>query len=1078
MDLIRLAIDRPVAMVAAVLMVILFGLVALTRIPIQLAPDVNQPVISVNTIWPGAAPAEVEREILNRQEEQLAGLTGLVSITGSASRGRGQITLEFKIGTNMDRALLLVANRLDRVPNYPEEADRPSMDTAGNDDNAIAWFVLTGQPGVEQPVNEFGDFAEDVIKTRLERVPGVGRVNVFGGRERELQVEVLPAQLAAYQLSVDDLLTALRNANVSLSAGDIDEGKRRYVVRTEAELTTPEEVRAVLVRGPSAFQSGRVTIGDVANVQFGYKRAGASIRMFGRPALAMNVERRTGSNVIETMRGLKAAVDELNQSAIPRAGLSLRQVYDETVYINSAVDLVQQNIWVGGALAVLILLLFLRSLRATVVVALSIPVSIIGAFVAMAFLGRSINVISLAGLAFAVGMVVDAAIVVLENIYRLKESGHSNWKAAYHGAKQVWSAVLVSVLTTVLVFVPILVMELEAGQLFRDIAVAVSVAVVLSLLVSISVIPALARALLKEVDDDRRVRINWADRAGEALVRGVLALTRRVIDNRKLAGIMVLGISTLALGGAYLLLPKLEYLPEGNRNLLFGLVIPPAGYNLDTTTQIAEGIEAATRPLWVGDEFAAADSDSADSADSADSVSDSADTADPAAAAPRIERFFFVALEARTFIGIVAEDPKRVAELKPIISREIFSEPGTFGFVSQPSIFGRGLGGGRRIELDIAGPEMADLFATAGRAFQKVLQHFPREAGNEWRPVPGLEFGAPEVRVFPDRLRLRDSGLSATQLGRTLDAFNDGLRATQTTIGGKSLDITLKGPDDGVSATQEVDQLPLVTPQGLIVPLGSVARTELTTGPTEIRHRERFRTITLEIRPSPDLPLEVAIDTVNREIIAPLREEGLPPGVQLNLAGTADKLIVTRDAMALNLMLSLVIIFLVMAILFESFVYPLIIMLSVPVAMAGGFLGLAMLNWFTYQPLDMLTMLGFIILVGIVVNNAILLVHQTLQNARDEHMPVDDAIITATKNRIRPIFMSTLTSVFGMLPLVLFPGAGSELYRGLGSVIVGGLALSALLTLLVVPPMLALLVAPIEERRRARQTRTATPDPT
>ena len=1055
MDLIRLAIDRPVAMVAAVLMVILFGLVALTRIPIQLAPDVNQPVISVSTIWPGAAPAEVEREILNRQEEQLAGLTGLVSITGSASRGRGQITLEFKIGTNMDRALLLVANRLDRVPNYPEEADRPSMDTAGNDDNAIAWFVLTGQPGVEQPVNEFGDFAEDVIKTRLERVPGVGRVNVFGGRERELQVEVLPAQLAAYQLSVDDLLVALRGANVSLSAGDIDEGKRRYVVRTEAELTTPEEVRAVLVRGPDAFQSGRVTIGDVADVQFGYKRAGASIRMFGQPALAMNVERRTGSNVIETMRGLKAAVDELNQSTIPRAGLSLRQVYDETVYINSAVDLVQQNIWVGGALAVLILLLFLRSLRATMVVALSIPVSIIGAFVAMAFLGRSINVISLAGLAFAVGMVVDAAIVVLENIYRLKESGHSNWKAAYHGAKQVWSAVLVSVLTTVLVFVPILVMELEAGQLFRDIAVAVSVAVVLSLLVSISVIPALARALLREADE-RRVTIGWADRFGEALVRGVLALTRRVIDNRRLAGIMVLGISTLALGGAYLLLPKLEYLPEGNRNLLFGLVIPPAGYNLGTTTQIAEGIEAATRPLWVGAE------------------SPDTEAAAPAAAdAPRIERFFFVALEARTFIGIVAEDPKRVAELKPIISREIFSEPGTFGFVSQPSIFGRGLGGGRRIELDIAGPEMGDLFATAGRAFQKVLQHFPREAGNEWRPVPGLEFGAPEVRVFPDRLRLRDSGLSAAQLGRTLDAFNDGLRATQTTIGGKSLDITLKGPDDGVSATQEVDQLPLVTPQGLIVPLGSVARTELTTGPTEIRHRERFRTITLEIRPSPDLPLEVAIDTVNREIIAPLREEGLPPGVQLNLAGTADKLVVTRDAMALNLLLSLVIIFLVMAILFESFVYPLIIMLSVPVAMAGGFLGLAVLNWFTYQPLDMLTMLGFIILVGIVVNNAILLVHQTLQNARDEHMPVDDAIITATKNRIRPIFMSTLTSVFGMLPLVLFPGAGSELYRGLGSVIVGGLALSALLTLLVVPPMLALLVAPIETRRQLRRQAAA-----
>ena len=437
---------------------------------------------------------------------------------------------------------------------------------------------------------------------------------------------------------------------------------------------------------------------------------------------------------------------------------------------------------------------------------------------------------------------------------------------------------------------------------------------------------------------------------------------------------------------------------------------------------------------------------------------------------PRIDRFFFVALDSRTFLGVIAEDPKRVAELKPIISREIFSEPGTFGFISQPSIFGRGLGGGRRIELDISGPEMNDLFSTAGRAFQKVLQHFPREQGNEWRPVPGLEFGAPEVRVFPDRLRLSDSGLTAAQLGRTLDAFNDGLRATQTTIGGKSLDITLKGPENRVRATQEVNNFPLVTPQGQVVPLASVARTELTTGPTEIRHRERFRTITLEIRPSPAIPLEAAIDIVNQQIIQALREEGLPAGVQLNLSGTADKLALTRDAMALNLLLSLVIIFLVMAVLFESFVYPLVIMLSVPVALAGGFLGLALLNLFTYQPLDMLTMLGFIILVGTVVNNAILLVHQTLQHAREDQMPANEAIITATRNRIRPIFMSTLTSIFGMLPLVLFPGAGSELYRGLGSVIVGGLSLSALLTLLIVPPMLALLVAPLESRRQHRLT--------
>ena len=500
MNLIHIAIHRPIAVISAVMMIVLFGLVALKSIPIQLAPDVNRPIITVTTHWPGAAPAEIEREIVNRQEEQFSGLEGLENITGRAEPGRSQISLEFSVGTNMDRALLLVANRLDRVASYPDEVDQPTLDTAGSEDNAIAWFIMNREGGNERPIHEYGDFVEDVLKERIERVPGVSRVDVYGGSERQIEIVVDPELLARYRLTIPALAGALRAANASISAGDVDEGKRRYVVRAEGELNSLQAVRDVVVRSSDHTAGGgraRVTVDNIAEVRFGFKDPTASIRLLGDESLAMSAKRQTGANVIETMAGIAETISELNATVMPGSGLSLRQVYDETVYINSAIDLVKQNIWIGGSLAVFILLLFLRSLRATLVIAIAIPVSVIGAFVAMAAMGRSINVISLAGIAFAIGMVVDAAIVVLENIYRLREQGYSAARASYDGARQVWGAVLVSALTTVMVFIPILVMELEAGQLFRDIAVAISVSVMLSLLVSITVIPAISQKLFQ-----------------------------------------------------------------------------------------------------------------------------------------------------------------------------------------------------------------------------------------------------------------------------------------------------------------------------------------------------------------------------------------------------------------------------------------------------------------------------------------------------------------------------------------------------------------------------------------------------
>ena len=1043
MDPIRIAIDRPVAVMAVVVMAVLFGVIALTRIPVQLAPDVRKPVVVVETRWPGAAPAEVEREIVNPQEDAFRGLEGLETMTSRARTGEAEVTLEFAVGSDMGDVLLLVSNRLDRVGGYPAEAGEPTLNTSGSDDSPIAWVTLRAAEGNTRPLPHYGDFIEDLVKERLERIDGVSTVNVFGGVARELQIVIRPEELARYGLTIPQIVARLREENVSLSAGDVDEGKRRYVVRADGNLDTVEAVESVVLRSAGLRTDGailgRVLVRDVADVDFAYKDPTARLRFRGEPAMAFNLVRDQGANVIATMEEVKRTLADLAEGPLAEAGLVLEQVYDETVYIDGAIDLVTQNIWIGGILAAGVLLIFLRSPRATLVISLAIPVSIVATFVAMAATGRTLNVISLAGIAFAVGLIVVAAIVVLENIYRLREQGLSRREAAYRGASQVWGAILVSALTTVMVFIPILIMELEAGQLFRDIAVAISVSVLLSLVVAVTVIPALSSRLLTPGDAGKKpMRLPGVDHVARAFTAAVMAYVRATVRYRTLGLAMVAAIAGSAAVAAWLFLPKLEYLPEGNRNLVFGLLIPPPGYNLDTTETIAERIEGVARPMWE----AAPEPLTEDGR-------------------PALQSFFFVATPGNSFVGAAAADPDRVADVIPILSRPIFAEPGTFGFMTQPSLFGRGVGGGRTIELNVSGNELEEILAVAGQAAGIIGGLLPRSEGHQFRPIPGLELGAPEVRILPDRVRLADAGLSTAQLAATIDAYNDGLRVAEINVGNRRLDLTLKG-DPGALAglrTQDVGAFPVVTPSGQIVPASELAHVQVTAGPTEIRHRERLRTVTLEVRPSDALPLEAAVELLETEVIAVLEQRGLPSGIRLSVSGTADQLSQTWNAIQINLAVAMVIVFLVMAILFESFLLPLVVMISVPVAAAGGVGGLAVLNLFQAQPLDMLTLLGFVILVGIVVNNAILIVHQSLYHLRDEGMSPVAAIEEATRNRIRPIFMSTLTSVMGMLPLVLFPGAGSELYRGLGAVVVGGLSLSAFLTLLTVPPLLRLVLS-------------------
>jgi HAE1 family hydrophobic/amphiphilic exporter-1 len=1046
MKLVDTAIKKPVTVTVGVILLVLFGLLSLFRIPIQLTPNVDKPEISVETAWRGASPLEVEREIVDVQEDELKNVEGLEKMKSESRDGQAYINLMFEVGTDTDSALLKVSNNLDQVKKYPDGMDKPTIKSGGRHEKAIAWMILGAREGYDAVLSHEYDFCDEYIKPRLERISGVASSNIYGGQERELQVIVDSDSLAARRITIPEVMRALDVENKNISAGDFDEGKRRYIARTVGEYKTPEDVAEVIIKRVNGVP---ITVGDIARVSLGHEDIEVVVRHEGIPTIVMNAVRETGSNVLVVMKKLTEALEELNNGILKDRGLKLERVYDETNYIYSAIALVKQNIVIGGVLAIVVLMVFLRNVTSTLIVSLAIPISVVGTFLLMSLFGRNINVVSLAGMSFAIGMVVDNSIVVFENIFRHREMGKPRLQAAHDGTVEVWGAVLASTLTTIAVFLPILFVQEEAGQLFRDIAIAISSAVALSLLVSITVIPSLSARILGKVkkttssEKSKRSLYSLASAFTDAIAKFVYWTCGRVSTR---FGVVIV-MTCLAVGMAWFLMPKTEYLPEGNREMLFGILLPPPGYNLGELQKIAETVEKDILPLIEHDNESARAKE---------------------LKLPPVNNFFYVAWGQQVFMGIISKIQERTRELLPYIYGVLRKIPGMIAIVQQPSLFASGIGEGRAIAIEIKGPELKQLIALGGQIFGQAAQFIP---GAQIRPIPGLDLGNPEMRVIPNRDRLTRLAMTTADLGKTVDALVDGATASNYRLFGDEIDLVVKGEEARLERTQDLTNLLIQTPKGERVTLGSVADIRLEEGPTQINHIDSERAITIQVIPSSEVPLEVAMATVRDEIVEPLRASGrLGSLYRIDLSGTADDLTRTRSALQWNFVLALVISYLLMAALFENFLYPFVIMFSVPLAAAGGFIGLLMINVFiAYQPLDIVTMLGFVILVGIVVNNAILIVHQALNNIRHSHMGSREAIRESVRSRIRPIYMSSITSVFGMMPLVLTPGAGSEFYRGLGSVVVGGLLVSTVFTIFLVPALLSLTLDGFAVVKRAFQ---------
>ena len=1019
--MIRFSLLKPVVITVGVLLILIFGLISQERLPRQLTPNVIQPEIAVNTLWPGASPKEIERDIIQEQELVLKNTPGLIKYESKARDNKGSLTLTFKLGIDINKAMLDVSNKLNEVDNYPENVEKPVIKATGETASPVIWTMLQTLDGNPIDIDHYKTYMENEVREHYERIPGVAELFMRSGTADEMQVTLNNEKMAAYGLSLDTIISIIQKNNVDISAGSMDIGRRAYRIRTTSQYRTAQDIKDLVLISNGQQE---VRLSQIADVRFGYEKKSSISLVDGIKGLIIGVKPEGNANIVKLTDDVEAMVAKLNENQLKKMGLRIRWLNDKRDYIQGSIDLVQQNILVGGILAIIVLLIFLRAISSTTVIALAIPISIIATFIVLAFLERSLNTISLAGISFSVGMLVDSAIVVLENIDRHKKMGKKFFDAAYDGTTEVWGALIASALTTIAVFLPIIFLENEAGQLFKDIAIAVTAAVSFSLFVSISVIPMLWNQLMKFSEhESHQVKENESKliALGHRINHKIMFYVRWTLKSKAHQLTTVAILVLFSLSSTWILFPKMEYLPQGNRNLVFNIMIPPPGLSYQESKNIGEDVYKKLEKYTKSD----------------------------VGQYPQIERIFYVAGGDFMLFGALTKDPSRAGELIPILKEVANSYPGIFGISKQAGVFERGLGKGRTVDIDISGESIEELAVEGEKLFATLHKKIK---DSQIRPVPSIELLFPEVKIIPNRERLHALGLDARSLGIIADVLMDGRKISEFKVDGKKkVNLIIKADQKDITTPQELYHALVATPTGDLVSFDSLSTLERSNSISVIRHLGGKRTITLQVTPPKDLTVQETIQIIEDEVLPQVSNKN----ISIKLTGTADKLVETIASMKWNLILAVVITYLLMAALFGNFFYPLIIMVTLPLAAAGGFIGLSMTNAFLApQALDILTMLGFIILIGIVVNNAILIVHQSLNLVRNHGVEHEQAVIEATHSRLRPIFMSTLTSVFGMLPLILAPGPGSEFYRGLGSVITGGLAFSTLFTLFVIPALL------------------------
>ena len=1011
MGLTRLCLNNPAAAGVVLAIITLLGALSVTRLPVQLFPAIERPQIGIWTGWRAASPREIESEITEPVERELRGIPGMTQMQSWSNQGGVWMNLEFALGTDMDSAFTEVNARLQRVRGLPAEAERPRVNLGGggNAGETLIFLFLQRLPGNTSENMRLSEFAERRIVPELEGVPGVAGVDVNSDDgEMIVRIEFDPFLAAQLGVTLDDIAQNV-NRSTDVTGGSVEVGRRNYTLRFEGRFNA-DQLNSVIL----AWRDGApVTLGDIAEVSVGPDYRGGVVYQNGNPAIGMRVMREPGSNTLEAIDALTEVLDELNAGPLAEMGYSIQKSFDPSVFIKRAISLLTNNLMLGILLAVGALWLFLRRAAATLVIAAAIPICMMATIIVLNMAGRSINVISLAGLAFATGMVLDAAIVVLENFVRMREEGRSRFEAAEAAVGQVFGALFASTVTTVAIFIPIMFFEDVEGQLFADLALTIAIAVSFSLIVAVTLLPTGAKLFIKK---DKQPRKTAGSGFAEKLADRIMRLTSS--NPRRLA--IVGGLTVVPIALSFVLWPQLNYLPPVKRDAVDAFISFPSGASADMIREeFAEIVVERLEPYMTGEKE------------------------------PSLRNYYLYSDDGGGNTGIRINDQSRIDEMVQIVNEEILAGfPDTRVFARQGDLFGNwGAQGSIRLELQAA--DFEALGAAVPAAIDVIQATLP---GSEVWPNPDPQTVTPELRLIPNDRRIAEVGLTREAVARAVRTLGDGQWLGEFFHQDGRIDIYLKARE--WAAPEYLETTPIATPTGAVVPLGELVTVDRGVGPQQIQRLDGRRTITLGITPPDGMALGPAVERLQSGAQRELYDV-LPPGASLKWGGDADSLARAVKNLGGNFLLAIAILFLIMAALFKSVKDAALVIITLPMATVGGILAIRAFDLIKDLPLDLLGMIGFIILLGLVVNNAILLVSQT-RASEAKGLDRTAAVREALTLRIRPIFMSTSTSLMGMLPLVLSPGAGSLIYRGLATVIVGGMAVSTLFTLLLLPALLQL----------------------
>ncbi len=1010
-----LAVTRPVLASVVAILLVIFGAVSFSQLPLREYPDIDPPVVSVETQYPGASAAVIDTQITERIEESIAGIEGIEFIESESQDGISRINIRFSANRDVDAAANDVRDRVARVTrDLPDEADPPEVQRIDANADVIVWWNLVGR---DYSIPELTDFAERFLVDRFSTLDGVATIRIGGAQSFAMRVWLDRQALAARGLTVADVESALRDENVELPAGNIESHTRQFTVRVARQFSLADEfARLVLKRGDDGFL---VRLGDVARVERGTVESRTLFRGNGEPMVGIGVIRQSTANTLDVARAVRAEAERLNDT-LPD-GMELIASFDSSVFIEGAIGEVYRTLFIAISLVVLTIFLFLGSLRAIIVPAVAVPVALISTFIALALFGFTVNLLTLLALVLAIGLVVDDGIIVVENVRRrMDEYGESAMVAAYRGTRQVAFAIISTTMVLISVFVPIALLQGDIGRLFSEFALTMAAAVAFSSFVALTVSAMLASRVLKPRDQQNRL-VGAIDGGIDRMRRIYRWLLVRVLRLRWFALPAIVALFGLA-ALLYSLIPE-EYAPTEDRGAFFVLANGPEGASFSFMEEYMAEIERRLMPLV-----------------------DSGEVSRMLVRAPR--DFQNLALFNTGIVIIVLDDwdqRRPASEIMGDVRGRLSDLPGISTGVAMRQGFGGGFSNPVQFVIGGAG-SYEELAEWRDILLEKIEQDNPGLTGIDW----DYKETQPQLEVEIDYDRAAELGVTVSTVGRTLETMLGSRRVTTYLDDGREYDVIVEGERDQQRSPTALENLYVRSERsGQLIPLSNLVTLTDFADSTSLNRFNRVRSITIEASLADDLPLGEALNFLEQTA-----REHLPETVVIDYRGQSRDFMTAGTSVVFIFALGLVVVFLVLAAQFENWIHPLVIMFGVPLAVGGGLLGL----WLTGSTLNIYSQIGLVMLIGLAAKNGILIV-EFINQLRDEGQSFEQAIVEGATIRLRPIIMTGITTVAGAVPLILSSGAGAETRQVIGIVVFFGVAVSTILTLFVIPVLYNLLAS-------------------